>query len=62
MVNDRIVQPRQIYASTMTRRERRWTSRRGRSRGRAAFSWALMSAVTIGAALSVLGIVVPGAG
>jgi len=62
MVNDRAVQPRQIYASTLTRRERRWTRRRGRARGRAATSLVLMSAVTLGAALSVLGIVVPGAG
>jgi len=62
MVNDRIVQPRQIYASTMTRRERSWTRRRGRSRGRAAVSFLLISAVTVGAALSVLGIVVPPAG
>jgi len=64
MVNDRVVQPRQIYASTLTRRERRWTRRRvrGRGRGRAALSLVLMSAVALGAALSVLGIVVPGAG
>jgi len=60
MVNDRVVQPRQIYASTLTRRERRWTRRRGR--GRAVLSLVLMSAMALGAALSVLGIVVPGAG
>jgi hypothetical protein len=29
MVHDRLVQPRQIYASTLTRRDRRWTGRRG---------------------------------
>jgi hypothetical protein len=27
VLDDRCVQPRQIYASTLTRRERRWTSR-----------------------------------
>jgi hypothetical protein len=31
MVHDRLVQPRQIYASTLTRRERRWARRRTRS-------------------------------
>jgi hypothetical protein len=31
MVNDRCVQPRQIYASTLSRRERRWARRRARS-------------------------------
>jgi hypothetical protein len=30
MVDDRYVQPRQIYASTLTRRERRWARRRPR--------------------------------
>jgi len=60
MVNDRAVQPRQIYASTLTRRERRWTRRRGR--GRTAVSLALMTAATLGAALSALAIVVPGVG
>jgi hypothetical protein len=31
MPDDRCVQPRQIYASTLTRRERRWARRRTRS-------------------------------
>ena len=31
MLDDRCVQPRQIYASTLTRRERRWARRRTRS-------------------------------
>jgi hypothetical protein len=31
MLDDRSVQPRQIYASTLTRRERRWARRRTRS-------------------------------
>jgi hypothetical protein len=31
MLDDRWVQPRQIYASTLTRRERRWARRRTRS-------------------------------
>src|SRR3954451_12148435 len=30
MLDDRPVQPRQIYASTLTRRERRWARRRAR--------------------------------
>jgi hypothetical protein len=30
MLDDRCVQPRQIYASTLTRRERRWARRRTR--------------------------------
>jgi hypothetical protein len=29
MLHDRVVQPRQIYASTLTRRDRRWSGRRG---------------------------------
>jgi hypothetical protein len=56
MVHDRCVQPRQIYASTLTRRERRWARRRARG----ALSFALVSAATVVAALSVLAIVVPG--
>jgi hypothetical protein len=50
------VQPRQIYASTLTRRERRWTGRRARG----AFGFAVLSAATVLAALSVLAIIVPG--
>jgi type IV secretory pathway component VirB8 len=50
------VQPRQIYASTLTRRERRWARRRPR----VAFAVALVSAATLLAALSVLAILVPG--
>ncbi|HEV7804243.1 MAG TPA: hypothetical protein VGO80_00370 [Solirubrobacteraceae bacterium] len=50
------MQPRQIYASTLTRRERRWARRRYR----VAFGLALVSAATLLAALSVLAIVVPG--
>ena len=56
MVHDRLVQPRQIYASTLTRREARWTRRRARG----AFGFVLVSAATLLAALSVLAIVVPG--
>jgi hypothetical protein len=55
MVHDRFVQPRQIYASTLTRRERRWARRRARG----AFGFALVSVGTLLAALSVLAIVVP---
>jgi hypothetical protein len=32
MQQDRYVQPRQIYASTVNRRDRRWTGRRGPGR------------------------------
>ena len=56
MVHDRLVQPRQIYASTITRRERRWTRRRGRS----PLGLALVSGATLLVALSLLAIVVPG--
>jgi hypothetical protein len=57
MVHDRLVQPRQIYASTLTRRERRWARRRTRAGG---LSVVLVSAVSLLAALSVLAIVLPG--
>lgn len=62
MVNDRLVQPRQIYASTATRRDRRWTSRRGRGgrTGRGGFNVALVSLATLVAALTVLAAVAPG--
>jgi hypothetical protein len=54
MVDDRLVQPRQIYASTLTRRDRRWSGRRGRGlRG-----VALAMAATMAVALSVLAIIV----
>jgi hypothetical protein len=56
MVHDRLVQPRQIYASSLSRRERRWARRRARG----ALALALVSAATVLAALSVLAIVVPG--
>jgi hypothetical protein len=56
MVHDRFVQPRQIYASTLTRRDRRWARRRART----AFSFSLVMAATLVGALSVLAIVVPG--
>jgi hypothetical protein len=56
MVHDRLVQPRQIYASTLTRRDRRWARRRGRGMR----SVALMTAATLVAALSALAIMVPG--
>jgi ABC-type Fe3+ transport system permease subunit len=56
MVHDRLVQPRQIYASTLTRRDRRWARRRARS----VLALALMTGATLLAGLSVLAIVVPG--
>ena len=54
MPDDRWVQPRQIYASTLTRRERRWTSRavRGTRPG------AILMALAV-AAVSVLAAVAP---
>jgi hypothetical protein len=54
MLDDRWVQPRQIYASTLTRRERRWTSRRTRGVRPSAI---LMGCVV--AAVSVLAVVAP---
>jgi len=59
MVHDRLVQPRQIYASTVTRRDRRWARRRARAR-RGVTGLAFMTAATLAAALSVLAVVVPG--
>ena len=56
MVHDRLVQPRQIYASTLTRRDRRWARRRVRG----LLGLALRTGATLLAALSVLAIVVPG--
>jgi hypothetical protein len=58
MVHDRLVQPRQIYASTVSRRDRRWARRR--ARGRSVTGLAFMTAATLAAALSVLAVVVPG--
>jgi hypothetical protein len=54
MVDDRLVQPRQIYASTLTRRDRRWSGRRGRG----LLGVALVAIATMAAALFVLAIVV----
>ena len=56
MYEDRCVQPRQIYASTVTRRDRRWSRRRGRG----VLGLALVSAVTLVAALTVLAALAPG--
>jgi hypothetical protein len=54
MLDDRPVQPRQIYASTLTRRERRWARRR--ARGLRATALVMACAV---AALTVLAAVAP---
>jgi hypothetical protein len=54
MLDDRCVQPRQIYASTLTRRERRWTGRRGR--GLRSLALVMVCAV---AAATVLAAVAP---
>ncbi|MGI8729236.1 MAG: hypothetical protein ACR2LK_04500 [Solirubrobacteraceae bacterium] len=51
------MQPRQIYASTLTRRERR---ARLRPRGRGPLNRLLVTAASLCAALSVLAIFVPG--
>jgi hypothetical protein len=56
MHEDRCVQPRQIYASTVTRRDRRWTRRRGRS----LLGVTLLSAATLLAALTVIATLAPG--
>jgi hypothetical protein len=56
MYEDRGVQPRQIYASTLTRRDRRWTRRRGRS----VFSLAFVSVATVLTVLTVLAALAPG--
>jgi hypothetical protein len=53
MVNDRCVQPRQIYASTLTRRERRWARRRVRGlRGTALVMACAVAALTVLAAVA----------
>ena len=52
------MQPRQIYASTMSRRERRWTGRRGHGNG--PLSIALVGAATFAAALIVIVTLAPG--
>jgi hypothetical protein len=56
MLDDRCVQPRQIYASTLTRRDRRWSRRRGSS----ILALALVTLVTAVAAFSVLAAVASG--
>jgi Flp pilus assembly protein TadB len=57
MYEDRFVQPRQIYASTVTRRDRRWTRRRGRGRGLTGLT--LVSAAALLAALTVIATLAP---
>lgn len=56
MYEDRLVQPRQIYASTVTRRDRRWARRRGRG----LIGVALVSSVTLLGALTVIAAFAPG--
>jgi hypothetical protein len=56
MVDDRCVQPRQIYASTLTRRERRWSRRRGPN----ILGFTLVTLATAVAAFSVLAAVASG--
>jgi hypothetical protein len=53
MLDDRCVQPRQIYASTLTRRERRWARRRARGlRGAALVMACALAALTVLAAVA----------
>ena len=55
MYEDRCVQPRQLYASTVTRRDRRWSRRR-----HSGFGIAFVSGATLVAALTVLATFAPG--
>jgi hypothetical protein len=55
MQDDRDVQPRQIYASTLARRDRRWTRRRGPSAG-----LALITVATVMAAFGAVAAFAPG--
>jgi hypothetical protein len=56
MYEDPCVQPRQIYASTVTRRDRRWTRRRGRG----PLGLTLVSTAALLAALTVIATLAPG--
>ena len=55
MHEDRCVQPWQIYASTVTRRDRRWSRRR-----HSVLGIAFVSGATLAAALTVLATFAPG--
>jgi len=55
MYEDRCVQPRQIYASTLTQRERRWSRRR-----HSVFAITFISGATLVAALTALATFAPG--
>ena len=57
MYEDCCVQPRQIYASTLTRRERRWARRR-----KNVFGIAFVSGAALAAALTALATFAPGLG
>lgn len=52
------MQPRQIYASTVTRRDRRWSRRRGRG----VSGVALLTAAMLLVALTVLAALAPALG
>lgn len=56
MPHHRAVQPRQIYASTVTRRERRWV----RARARSSLGVALVTIATLVAAIAVIATIAPG--
>jgi hypothetical protein len=56
MYEDRCVQPRQIYASTVTRRDRRWARRRGHG----LLGVTLVSVAALLAALTVIAMLAPG--
>jgi hypothetical protein len=55
MYEDRCVQPRQIYASTVTRRDRRWSRRRHNVLG-----IAFVSGASLVAALAAFAMFAPG--
>ena len=52
------MQPRQVYVSTVTRRDRRWTRRRGRKRG--LLGVAVLSTATLVGAFTALTTFAPG--
>ena len=56
MPHHRAAQPRQIYASTVTRRERRWM----RGRGRSPLGMAFVTIATLVAAVAMIAAIAPG--
>ena len=56
MPQHRAVQPRQIYASTVSRRERRWM----RARARSPLGMAFVTIATLVAAVAAIAAITPG--